>query len=401
MRIIIATTLCLFLLPAFAGMGFADAPKEDITKEKPLPHYGMADEDFIAQSDLYEEMPYNDKFMEYRIRLPKEWRQIGNKWERQETNEESDEKKKDSEMDALGTGKKRFGVGASGRRVLGKIGKFFAPARMGKPSFIEISAQELTYDISSYNWFLEYALRSGYTLQSVEKINEKRVEALYIVFVDDTSYVIRTVAEINGPRMIMVSYHMPEMFWNKERAIQEKVIDSFELVSPEDKRIEVLSSYAFLDMFRFDYPSSWKLLSPNLDSVDSMDATLINVNRDETLSGEISIHAISTELDTTLAQEVGYVREQITERGFDIDGLLGSIDNYEINDFLFFSRVEVYEAPPRKGKLFKDHELWLAVMAEDRYYYIVTLLTPARNKEFPSWARNIAAFETVVETVRP
>jgi hypothetical protein len=39
-------------------------------------------------------------------------------------------------------------------------------------------------------------------------------------------------------------------------------------------------------------------------------------------------------------------------------------------------------------------------MIEDRYYYIVSMITPGRNTEFVRWARNIEAYREVIESFR-
>jgi hypothetical protein len=132
-----------------------------------------------------------------------------------------------------------------------------------------------------------------------------------------------------------------------------------------------------------------------------MDAKLISTQDKKTVSGEIDLRIISTELDTSLAEEVGYLKEDIQERGLKIGSLIEVLDgDFTFKDHILYNRVEVYEAKDESRKI-QDHEMWLAVLVEDRYYYIITMLTPGRNSDFYTWAKNSEAFQVVVESLRP
>ena len=75
-------------------------------------------------------------------------------------------------------------------------------------------------------------------------------------------------------------------------------------------------------------------------------------------------------------------------------------DHYEVHDDIYFSRVEVYKT---KGidKVVLDYEYWIAALEENRYYYVVTMITPARETNFFKWIPNTEAFKLIVETIRP
>ncbi|HEY8189393.1 MAG TPA: hypothetical protein VIF12_01820, partial [Micavibrio sp.] len=119
-----------------------------------------------------------------------------------------------------------------------------------------------------------------------------------------------------------------------------------------------------------------------------------------TLNGEIDIHVVSTELDTTLAQEIKLVQKSIGDRGLVIGKLIEEPHEFKFSDHIYFSRIEVYAANDKDHALI-DHEYWIGVLIEDRYFYIVTMLTPSRSADFYNWATNTEAFKAVVETLRP
>jgi hypothetical protein len=372
---ILGLTLCLMLAPVQVR-----AQALDLTKIPPMPEFPMSDADFNAKTKEFAETPYGDQYLAYTVRLPSDWKKL-----------------EGESAQAMDTSK----------NLLGDISRYYGPASMDARSSFVIQATELGYEITAKNWFINYVLSHGYTLQGLKVISEKRVEALYILLDKDTSYIVRAVGEINGSRMILAMYYVPEMRWNDdpkthvpgEKVLQQKCIQSFKFDSPEKARVESTRTYAFLDLLRFDYPSSWRLQAPNIYSIESMTAKIVNAGDNSTLNGQIDVHVVSTELDTTLPEEIKNVQKSLDEKGLVIGKLIEQPKEYKFHDHIYYNRVEVYQAND-KNKQLVDYEYWIAVMIENRYYYIVTMLTPSRNSDFYIWARNSEAFRTVVESMR-
>lgn len=345
----------------------------DLNQIPPLPHYEMSEEDFHAKTLKYVEVPLGDKFLSYVLRLPKDWKKA------------PEDTSRPMSLD---------------KRLLGDIVRYFGPLDIDTRSDFVIRAAQLDKEITAKNWFINYVLTNGYNLQGLHQVSPKRVEALYVYLDDDTSYIARTVAEINGSRIVMAVYSIPEKDWMANRALQEKVIQSFQLTSPEEKKLETNRTYTFLDLLRFDYPASWRLMAPTIYSIEAMDAKLVSDFNKTALNGEINLHIVSTELDTTLTDEIKVVRKSLEDKGLRIGKLLEQPTDYTLHDHIYFSRVEVYEATDDKKRIL-DHEYWIAVLMEDRYIYIVSMLTPSRQTDFFTWAMNSEAFREVLESLRP
>lgn len=344
----------------------------------------MSQADFEKATNEVEEKPKGDRYLAFRVRLPKNWVRSGDKVEsgNASTSETS-------------------GVKLS-RRLLGKIVKYYGTKSFAAPSRFEIQALNLDHQITAKNWFLGNILSSGYTLQGMKVIDKGKIEALYIVVEDATSYVVRTIATINGPRMILASYYVPEAQWEKERAMQEYALKSFTFLDKEESSIEVTRTFPFADLLRFDYPASWRLVAPNISNIEEMDARLIKAEDAQNLIGEISLRIISTEMETSLPQEINYLKANIHSMGLEVGDLIEAPSNYKFKPQVNFARVEVYKAEAnRNNASLREHEYWLGIMAEDRYYYIVSMITPARSLDFYNWAQNTEAFQMVIESLRP
>ena len=384
MRISMIRTL-LAVIVLLGGMsGRAGAQSLDLDEIKPLPSYDkeLSQKDFLDRTQLVEEMPRGDKFLGFKARLPKSWKRIGERID-----------------DSDGEGSQQGDVKLS-RRILGKIVKYYGTEVFTAPSRFEIQALELDQQITARNWFLGYILSNGYNMQGMKVYDDTKVEALYVTIEDSVSYVVRTLAIVNGPRMVLVSYYVPEAQFMQDRGLQEKVVQSFSFLSPEKIQLEPTQTYSFLELVHFDFPANWRLLSPNIHSLQNMDARLIRLEGEKSIIGDINIKIISTELETSLSQEVNFLKSDIREMGLEIGDLIETPTAYTFKPHITFARVEVYNIKPKDDTI-QDHEYWLAVMAEDRYYYIVSMITPARMADFYKWAQNTEAFQTVIESMRP
>lgn len=352
----------------------------DISDIEPAPAYSgeLSLEAFEKQSKIVEEKPSGESELSFRVRIPNDWRKV--------------------ETSVL---EKKEDVFSLKRSIIGTLAKYYGANKIHGVSRFEVEAQDMDFDMTARNWLLNYLLKNGYTLQGMTEHDERSVEVIYIVLEGDTSYVVRTKAVINGEKIILASYFMPISYWNEDRALQYHVINSFELLDKKDITIEINHTYEVLDLLKFDYPSSWQLMAPNIYDIAGIDVVLLNSPDGKTADGEIIVHLVSTELDTTMAEEVDFLREELEEsRGVKVGDLIETRDEeYLFPEHTYYDKVEVYELEGVDIKLV-DYEYWVALMAEDRYYYIVEMMTPSRNIDFYNWARNTEAFEVIIESFR-
>jgi hypothetical protein len=366
MKKMIAVFALLLMLPVQAG-----AQGIDLSKLPETPHYDMPQAEFEEKTNAVELMPFGDKFLAHEMRVPKDWKKI------------------ELEISA-----------GSANRLLGDAVKYVGPTLLDAPSYFVLQAANIEYDITIRNWFINHVLTNGYVLQTMKQVSDRSIEAIYVMVERDISYLVRVLAQINGSRVVMAKYFLPEAKWEQEKALQSMVINSFKFTNPEPPIGEDLETYAFLDLIRFDYPKSWRLEAPNIFSVDAMDAKIVNSVDGKVLNGEVRIFVVSTEMDTTLADEIQKVQKTLESRNFAVGEMIPLDETYKFQDHFTFTRVESYKVVNKVPNMI-EHEYWIGIMVEDRYFYIVTLLTPSRNAEFYTWARNIEAFRKVLETMRP
>lgn len=364
----------------FCVQGFAQ--NFNLDKVSEMPHFNeMPAREYVSNSVLFREKPKYDEHLAFEVRLPKEWTKASDSYSHWD-NEVLDKTQE-----------------AEPKNLVGKIAKFVGPKNQEQVSYFEVRAVALEKTVTVKNWLLNFMLENGYNLQGVEVHSENKVSALYVHVEEDRTYIVRSIAQLNGRRIVMASYFLPDLRWQEERAAQERSVDSFHFLATKMETIETSRSYSFLDLVSFDYPISWTLSSPQIYSVEGMDVKLLNSRDNKTLDGEISIYIMSTGMETKLSEEVKFIKDELQNKGLEIGELIERKKDYQFNDHIYFNAVEIYKVKSEEAGLI-NYELWFAILAEDDFYYLVTLLTPERNQEFYTWAQNRESFKMVIESFR-
>lgn len=341
----------------------------------------MSQEEFESKTDLIQETPFGDESLAYSLRLPKGW--VSNV---------------KAPVDIL--------TKEEGASLLGIVASYVSPAKDHMRSYFSVESLELNYNVLAKQWFTNYVVNQGYSLEAVTVHSDEKVEAFYVDVDGDYSYAVRIIAQRNGARMILKRYGIPMQWFGGDKAMQAQVLASFALTNPTSENAEKMKKYGFLSESYLDYPETWELIPTRIRSVNRMKATLIQdtvddvsrQNKVNTLDGQITIFVTSRYEKTTLKKEVQLFKEKLEIPNYSLGGFLEKRDLKYHSDILF-GATEVYSLlPDRTTKV--DYELWVSVMYGDDYYYILSLLTPTREADFYKWARNTEAFRHVVSTVR-
>jgi len=368
LSLIIAALLLLLPVPSIAA-------GVDLKAIKPLTPIPFAPEaEFEAQTRRVEGIPFGDPALSYELRIPKDW------------TVEVEPPDQPSES------------GQISNHILGFVARYVSPPRLSRRSTITVETQNMTYEISARNWFVNQILQKGFTLNALTEMSSREVEAIYIEIVDDTAYAVRVRVIFNGPRAILVRYSVPQEDFQKERTIQAQILASFRPMKPESRGIENRNTHNFLDQSFFDYPASWTLNAPQVLSIERLKALLFTPVEGQKPNGQINLHITSKLLGTTLAEEVQLFKSKMDIPRFKLGKIIETIP-LSFDKTISFGAVEVYEMLPQPVTMM-HYELAIAVMEGEDYYYIVSLLTPAREEEFYLWSRNMEAFRIIAQSVR-
>ncbi len=359
----------LFMVPVSHAM----APKESVMK---TPDF-MPAADFEAKTQIFKSAPSGNKVLAYQIRLPKDW-----------VLEEATAAANTKEVPGLN------------KNVLERLARYVSPARKHRRSFVHIESQKLDYEIGVRNWFLNYIDSTGVTLETINSADDGKdyVEAAYVALEGDITYGVRVKAYINGSYVIMARYYVPLELFLDEKVMQAQGIDSFHLAAKKVNRIEERRTHGFLDQAYFDFPISWTLRAPKVVAVERMRAMIYTPGVDNKLTGQVNINLTSKFIDTTMAKEIADYRKRFNLTGYKIGNKIEA-KTLPVHGDITTTSTEIYTLTPDKNFML-GYELWVTIMESQDYYYIVSMITPARKDEFYRWARNVKAYEIVVGTTR-
>lgn len=340
----------------------------------PLPEIPFLEEAAFQEATiLHQEMPQGDPILAYEIRMPKDW------------TKESGSDQGDFTYSA---------------HILGEIARYYGPPVLGERSYFTIQVSQMQHEISAAQWFLQYVLSNGYTLEGFKIHDKKKVEALYVLVDRNVSYSVRAVAQINEKRMILAQYFVPYENWEQQKSMQAQSINSFRLLNLKPVLIEDMNAFQFLDISEFRYPKSWELHSQPLRSIDRMGADLLNLRSNQALDGQISVNLISHFITESLKGEIKAFKTEMENRGMVFGDLIEKRDDFDLDVLIDFSLTEVYRVTDKENSL-QEYEFWFTVMSSGAYYYFVSLLTPSRDADFFTWGRNTETYRLVLEYLTP
>jgi len=332
---------------------------------------------FNKTSTLYKRMPFGDEYLAYSVRLPKNWSKQANE------------------------GGEDFRLS---NKVLGEIDRYYAPVRMGERSYLSVKAVELDHKLTAEQWFLLYMLENSYTLQGMPVVDDNRVEVLYVVVNRGVTYIAMAAAQISGKRVVFSQYVMPSDVWDAEQGYATRVMESFQLDKLDDAPVEEKVQYQFLDVAEMSYPVSWDIRTRPLRSLDKLSARLLNVKKKtgfggaRYLNGQIDVHLINEFIVDDIEDDIENFKSEISADNLVIGDALETLEGFEVHESITPISAMVYKATDKARSLL-GYEFWLSVVQSGEYYYFVSLLTPARDADYASWARNIETFKELNQNI--
>lgn len=377
-RFAVTKILLVFLMIVLVPTQLLAAPGIDVNKIPKIKETPPVEGFEKSSKEVSEHNPYGEELLSYSIRLPKDW------------------------TDNVQQPLTQSSRGALSDTVLGLLGRYISTPKNFKRSYVTVEGQGLNYEISAMNWFINFIMLNGFSLTALTEISPQEIEALYVEVEKDQTYVVRARILFNGNRLLIVRYYLPQENYQEEKGLQTVVLKSFKPSDPSPNRIEPQETYGFLDQSYFSYPTSWRLKEKSILSIERMSALLYQERqdgRDSVLEGHIRINVISRLLKTTMADEINKFRSELKIKDYELGDLLDVVD-YKYDPSIKYGKAQIYRLNPANPTNMKAYEFLVTVMQGDDYYYITSMITPSREQDFYSWARNIEAARIVNESVR-
>lgn len=359
--------------PAFLDGIFGDKKQAEQKK----PEHPIHDDETFNDDNLMETLeivPYQKIQLGFSMRVPKDW-----------TETEDYTQKTESEFN---------------QKLLGNISRFDSPRISTYQPRLIVQALEIPHEISAQHWLRHHILVSGYTpVGDIVGKDPRDASGHYIYLENGTSMYTYVRAVINKNTILLSKFEIPSALKDYMSYIQHKVIDSFTLTYPEDGSIEDLKSFTLVDSIKLGFPSSWLVSDPDFRDMNRLIVSLKNKSESGSLQGFVHIMAVRRNRNTTLQQEIDnlkiYFQDTMKLKFLKLEtsGRSAAYDRF------IFNRYETYEVKNKqRGEV--NQKLHLAVLGDKEWYIIMFLLSPREDDNLYSWARNVASFESMLQSIK-
>ena len=291
-------------------------------------------------------------------------------------------------------------------RLYGDVAVFVGPLTSQGRARFEVTSEELTSALYLKHWVIDRIIKNGYTLISIEEKPDGRMEALYIIFKDGVTNVTRSLFKVNGKRILMATYMIPQDLYKQYKDQQILTLENFRFTENDREYAEDVKTYAYLDKRKFEYPQSLIVNSSDIISEDEFTIELLLRDQQNFIKGNfrVDIYARDQE-DFDLKQKVADLLNAWDENKLERRDLIEK-KKYDTNENITYQNIDVYGMSVKSSEYLKyeedpiTQELWLGILADEEYYYVVSLVGVARDIDIISWSRNARAYEMIIRSLR-
>ncbi|MCX7099865.1 MAG: hypothetical protein NTV43_18375 [Methylococcales bacterium] len=320
-----------------------------------------------AMFSLAEDTPFNNKQLGYKILIQKNW-------------EVDTLTAKSAELDTVS---------------LKPIGMFVSPQNHPQSAYIHIYAVELLKEISAANLLRHYANTTGRNIINLQEISIYFADSLMDFNIENQSFIGRAAIRVDGNKAFMVFCFTKKANYENLAEIFGLTVASFQLTSPSlQNYIEHRVSIAINDI-KFDYPASWQPNMPKEMPRGRQVTDLYHFDNENVLQGMIRIKVVEKNTIDSIEKVLRGTIDEFTEANVVIQQKThqSSVESYS-KRFLN-GEILIYECTINNN----PNELWICVFSDTTHYYVISLLTPARDNYFYTWALNRRAYDIVLESV--
>ena len=352
---------------------------------------GFSKEIIDEKTKVTQQIPFGDRELEFRLRLPKSWVM--------------------SEF-------ARYGLpGEETYSVLTNIARYFGPAIEDARPFLWIEVERMKRYMTAETWARAYMIKRGITPAAMQIDSEKDIQALYVDVKDYRSYAVRTRFIINGDMMVLVSYGVPVQSYKDVKDVMGLSVNSFEFLHKIDRQIEEIKEHKLLNVVKFEYYTSWlpknefseSTLRPSIELHNPQE---YNNPKGELLQGLILVNAWRKSKQQEAGdKEFKEVKDRLQELRMTIDRPERPLENLPLHgNFVKIQRTPytaLVNTYVRKNEfdIVKDNlaktkqEVWITVLDNDYYIVYITLITPLLSNNYVVWAQNMAAYDLLTRSL--
>jgi hypothetical protein len=375
-------------LPVSSAFSTTKTTDEAVVDEKKLDFkVNLSRETFVSQSIEYDEEPFGDKNLAYKVLLPKSWTQV------------SDEKLEKS---------------LKNKRLLGEVARYISPPISDDRATFSIKALSMTRLMDVEHWFLHQMSVQGLYVSGIKVFSRDLVHAEYDIFENERYYSIRAVAQRNGGRVILSEYRTPLSQKEKYKNMQRWTMSTLRLSKIVKSLDDLVDSYSYLGKVQHYYPSGWSSSSGSSSSSDEISAgfgrTLIvdlgsgkKSEKIDRAKGYIQTYLISKSSTPDINKKLELLMASYNGVTVDTAHVLSEIERTGSNKegTVVFSPIKTYGLMGNEEAVgYEGEYAFLSSYNETgSHYFVAFMLMPKKGFNYPLWAENMATYHLLLRSL--
>lgn len=356
---------------ALATKGFIDI------FDKPLKSYEQISKaDFDARARTYTKEPFADNALAFEIKLPHVWSEA-----------------------------KSFGYSIH-EGVFTDIGRYQGPVKFNKASsYIVIKAMQVGLQASAKTMAASIFRTNGYTVQGTNIHSRNHIETLHVEVTEGETYIVRSVFLINGGRLVVMSYYLPQTSWTEEKDLQYRIVESFNLLNEVETEITDIGQYDFWDLASIKFPKKWNIEALGEQSFEHMSVALLHQDgqaswkdSEKITKGRMMLSLVSKGLSKDISEVSAVEIDRLVSQGVVIEREIDDTGDITWPEGFENAAVHAYQVLDSSAPS-EQTELWISFAQKLGYNYVVSLITPSRDQDFLLWGENTEAMRFMIEHI--
>lgn len=350
----------------------------------------LSKKEIDEKTKVTQQVPFGDKELEFRVRLPKDWVM--------------------SEF-------ARYGLpGEEKYAVLTNIARYFGPAIEDARPFMWVEVERQKRYMTSEAWARAYMIKRGIAPQAIQITSTTEVQVLYVDVRDFRTYAVRTLFKVVGDTMVMVSFGVPIQSYKEFKDIMAVSLNSFYILRPNEREIEEIKSYRLLNVLKFKYYNSWLPRNEYSDStlhpsIELHSPQLVNNERNDLLQGLIMVNIWRKSEQFSPESNMQVITDRLQELSMTLKEPLSPAKNLPVfNGYSkivqapYYAQVATYVRKDQFDIVKSDQsktrqEVWITTLDNGYYVAYLTLITPLQPTNYVIWAQNMAAYDLLMKTI--
>jgi len=266
---------------------------------------------------------------------------------------------------------------------------FVSPEGTGESPRLQIQGIQLKREISAADWILQYSQTTDREITTVREQSPIFCDTEQVGDIEGVPFAFRSGFLIDGNRGFLIEAMSGSASYDAFRAQAGLMMSSFKLKEPAAQRTVEEWGQLTVGSLKVHAPKSWRPRTAPAPPAGKQAVDFYNLNAEEEIIGLIRAKCSSLPTES-LMQARQLALEEFTEAGIGLGELLRHdarpLENFPDGTLSIHKSLVTDSNGP-------SLELWIYTCHSNSDVLTISLLTPAREATFSTWAHNKRVYE--------